>query len=146
MVTHRPYSRINALGGSKAYHTGYPGRLAAPEYARGLFGSDHNWLSSRSYKTLKKKFQHPLWKVKGRDASRVGGHGGMDYLMLYRLIDNINRGVCWDMDVYDGVAWSVITPLSQLSEQYGSAPMKFPDFTRGKWREARKLPIMEVVS
>jgi predicted dehydrogenase len=144
VVTHRPYSRINALGGSKAFHTGYPSRMAAPQYSSTLFGSDHDWLSSRAYKKLKKKFQHELWRKKGKDASRAGGHGGMDYLMLYRLIDNMNRGAVWDMDVYDGVAWSVITPLSQLSEQYGSAPMKFPDFTRGKWQQSRQLPVMEV--
>lgn len=145
VVTHRPYTRINALGGEKAFHTGYPSRIAAPEFASlwgKTTGSDHDWLSKGAYKKLRKKFQHPLWQERGKDASRAGGHGGMDYLMLYRLIDNMNRGAAWDMDVYDGVTWSVITPLSQMSDAHGSAPMQFPDFTRGKWQENRPLPIM----
>lgn len=143
VVTPRPYSRINALGGTRAFHSGYPSRIAAPEYAAGSDGG-HGWLSSGDYQKLRNRFQHPLWRSKGHAASSAGGHGGMDYLMLYRLIDNMNKGAPWDMDVYDGVTWSVVTPLSQLSEQQGSTPMRFPDFSRGKWRERRKLPIMQI--
>ena len=43
------------------------------------------------------------------------------------------------MDVYDGVAWSVVGPLSRISVELGSIPVKFPDFTRGKWEASRKL-------
>ena len=146
VVTHRPYSRINALAGSRAFHTGFPSRLAAPAFAPATFGKDHGWLSDRNYGKLKKRYRHPLWQKRGWEALRAGGHGGMDYLMLYRLIDNINQGAAWDMDVYDGVTWSVVTPLSQLSEAHGSAPVPFPDFTRGRWREARPLPVMGQVA
>jgi hypothetical protein len=41
------------------------------------------------------------------------------------------------MDVYDAASWSVPGPLSEESLAKGSAPVQFPDFTRGKWREAR---------
>ena len=143
VVTPRPYSRVNALAGTDAYHEGYPSRISCPKYRRALGKRDsHDWLSSRDYKKMHKQYQHPIWQKKGRDAMRAGGHGGMDYLMLYRLIDNMNKGNVWDMDVYDGVAWSVVTPLSQLSEANGSAPIKFPDFTRGAWRQSRTLPLM----
>jgi hypothetical protein len=47
------------------------------------------------------------------------------------------------MDVYDGAAWSVVTPLSALSIELGNVPVKFPDFTNGDWKKERKLGIME---
>jgi len=41
-----------------------------------------------------------------------------------------------DFDVYDAAAWSAPLPLSRLSVAQGSAPVKFPDFTRGDWQAA----------
>ena len=59
----------------------------------------------------------------------------MDYIMLYRLIQCMREGLAPDMDVYDAATWSAPGPLSKLSVAGGSAPAKFPDFTRGKWQE-----------
>ena len=67
----------------------------------------------------------------------------MDFVMMYRLIDNLNNGIPLDMDVYDGLDWSVVTPLSATSIQLGSIPVKFPDFSRGKWKEKRVLEILK---
>jgi hypothetical protein len=39
-----------------------------------------------------------------------------------------------DIDVYDAAAWSAPGPLSEASVAKGSAPVKFPDFTRGRWQ------------
>ena len=66
----------------------------------------------------------------------------MDFVMLYRLIECYNQGIMLDQDVYDAADWSVVTPLSAISIQKGNAPVKFPDFTRGKWKEERQLGIM----
>jgi hypothetical protein len=62
----------------------------------------------------------------------------MDYLEFYRLFNSLNKGLPLDMDVYDGVNWSVIVPLTKLSTELGSIPVKFPDFTRGNWQEVRE--------
>ena len=35
------------------------------------------------------------------------------------------------MDVYDAASWSAPAPLSEMSVAKGSAPVQFPDFTRG---------------
>jgi len=43
--------------------------------------------------------------------------------------------------VYDAAAWSAPGPLSVASVANGSAPQKFPDFTRGKWKERRASQI-----
>jgi hypothetical protein len=37
------------------------------------------------------------------------------------------------MDVYDGAAWSAITPLSESSIELGNETVEFPDFTSGQW-------------
>ncbi len=67
-------------------------------------------------------------------AQKVGGHGGMDFLMTWRLIDCLRNGLPMDIDVYDAAAWSVIIPLSEKSVSNHSKPVEIPDFTRGAWR------------
>lgn len=136
VVTPRPYSRINALAGTKGYHEGYPSRLA-------IDGSSHEWLKEEEYKAYRERYRHPIWdKLKG-GIEKYGGHGGMDFVMIYRLIDCLNHGWPLDMDVYDAASWSAVTPLSGISVDLGSIPVKFPDFTRGRWEKERSLGIFE---
>jgi hypothetical protein len=135
VATGRPYSRINMLAGTKAFHNGYPSRMA-------MSGKGHGWLKEEDYKTYRQRFAHPLWEKLKNEAEKNGGHGGMDFVMLYRLIDCLNQGLPLDMDVYDAASWSVVTPLSELSVQLGSVPVRFPDFTRGRWKEPRKAGVM----
>jgi len=63
----------------------------------------------------------------------------MDFVLIYRLIDCFNRGTPLDMDAYDAASWSAVTPLSIKG---GNAPVKFPDFTRGRGKEDRKLGML----
>jgi hypothetical protein len=58
----------------------------------------------------------------------------MDYVMNFRLMDCIKRGLPPDIDVYDAAAWSAPAPLSEKSVAENGAPQKFPDFTRGHWQ------------
>jgi len=136
VVTPRPYSRINALAGTKGYHEGYPSRLSLKEKG------GHEWLKEEEYEDMQQKYRHPIWDKLKAEIEKHGGHGGMDFVQIYRLIDCLNRGLPLDMDVYDGADWSVVTPLSKLSVDLGSIPVKFPDFTRGKWQGERAYGIM----
>jgi len=136
VVTPRPYTRINALAGTKAYHEGYPSRLSLYDEGYG-----HHWLDDEKFKEMRDKYEHPIWVKMKKEALENGGHGGMDYILWYRLIKNLNEGKPLDMDVYDGVNWSVIVPLTKLSVELGSIPVKFPDFSRGKWKEDRELGV-----
>ncbi len=136
VVTNRPYSRINALSGSKGYHEGYPSRLSVK-------GMGHGWLEEGAYKEMREKFDHPIWSDLKDEILKYGGHGGMDFVMNYRILDCLNKGLPLDMNVYDAAAWSAVFPLSALSVELGSAPLKFPDWTRGKWKESRDLGIMK---
>jgi rhodanese-related sulfurtransferase len=135
VVTPRPYSRKNSLAGTHAYHEGYTSRLCLSE-------SDEKWMAEEEYQAYRTKYRHPVWDRLKDQIARNNGHGGMDFVEIYRLIDNLNRGVPLDMDVYDAAAWSVVTPLSEISVELGSVPVKFPDFTRGRWKEERELQIL----
>ena len=112
----------------------YPPRI----YFDGQAGGE-DWASINAWK----EHQHPLWKQEGEIAKKLGGHGGMDFIMLYRLVQCMREGLPPDMDVYDAATWSAPGPLSQLSVANGSAPVKFPDFTRGSWQ---KRPVSAIAT
>lgn len=135
VVTHRPYSRKNVLAGTKAYHEGYPSRLS-------LAGKGHDWLKEEEYKAYREKFNHPIWEELKSEIEKHGGHGGMDFVMNYRVLDCLNKGLPLDMDVYDGASWSAVLPLSAISVELGSVPVKFPDYTNAAWKEKREIGIM----
>lgn len=78
------------------------------------------------------KYDHPLWKKYGNDASGAG-HGGMDWFVLNAFLESVKRKINTPQDVYDAVTWSAITPLSESSIQLGGESVEFPDFTQGKW-------------
>lgn len=121
----RPYSRLNGIAGTKGVFEDYPPRL----YLDGQDGG-HRWGSIDAYRA---SHEHPLWTRIGELARRKGGHGGMDFVMAYRLVECMREGLPPDFDVYDAAAWSAPMPLSQMSVAQGSQPVRFPDFTRGDW-------------
>ena len=139
--TGRPYSRINKVVGTKAVHDGYPSRLyidsAKPKY----WG--HNWINNTIYNEYKSKYQHSITKKLNVISKNFKqGHGGMDFIMIYRLIRCLNLGIPLDINVYDSVMWSAITPLSELSVASNSFPITIPDFTANTWKKASDLEIM----
>lgn len=144
VVSPRPYSRINALYGTGAVFFDYPARLSVDHPNE--FGLDakssEDWLSDKDLQTMRDKFTHPLWK-KLQERAKGGGHGGMDFVMSWRLLDCLRRGVTPDSVVYDAAAWSCIIETSVHSVANGSAPVNIPDFTRGLWRNMQPLAIAE---
>jgi hypothetical protein len=93
----------------------------------------HRWMSKEVREALMKQYKHPIHVDLEERAREVGGHGGMDFIMDYRLIYCLQNGLPLDMDVYDLAEWSAIVPLSEISLKNGSAPVEVPDFTRGYW-------------
>lgn len=125
----RPYTRHNRVQGTKGAFEDYPPRI----YVEGQAGGER-WATIDEWKA---KFTHPLWANVGELARKKGGHGGMDFIMAYRLVQTMREGLPPDYDVYDAATWSAPFPLSEMSVAKGSAPMKFPDFTRGAFASAR---------
>jgi hypothetical protein len=131
----RPYSRIHLVQGTKGLFQGYPDRA----YIEGR-GKEDEWQEASA---LLKEFEHPLWKEIAQQAEGAG-HGGMDYIEDYRLIKCLREGLPTDMTVYDAAAISAVVGLSTQSVAKRSAPMDFPDFTRGKWKTTPPLAIVHM--
>ena len=142
--TGRPYSRINKVVGTKAVHDGYPSRLYIDGEKPKYWG--HNWLKDTEYNEYKSKYQHPIIKkLKNISEEFKQGHGGMDFIMIYRLIRCLNLGIPLDINVYDGVMWSSISPCSELSVASNSQSIKIPDFSGGFWKKENPLEIMRKI-
>ena len=129
----RPYSRIHMLSGTKGFAQKWPRRGIALE------PDGHNYLSDEEMNKLLKEYEHPIVKEVGELAKKVGGHGGMDFIMDYRLIYCLHHGLPLDMDVYDAAEWSSVIELSQISVANQGMPVRIPDFTRGSWSELKTV-------
>ena len=136
-TTPRPYSRHNLIQGTNGVFAGFPNRIAIEKGGNGDF---HKWDMDMS--KWYDKYDHPLWQRMGQEAERNGGHGGMDFLMLWRMVYCLRNGEALDQDVYDGAAWSVVNILSEESVNNRSNSVNFPDFTRGAWKTGKPLGII----
>ncbi len=122
----RPYSRIHLVSGTKGAAMKYP---LPPRISTG-----HEWLSDAEFAELEAEATPVLVKKMRSVAEKIGGHGGMDLLMDWRMIDCLRNGLPLDMTVYDAAMLSVIGPLSEWSVANGSQPIEVPDFTVGSWK------------
>ncbi|MFZ5972094.1 MAG: Gfo/Idh/MocA family protein [Bacteroidota bacterium] len=98
-------------------------------YIEGKSKEAHRWEDAQAWLD---RYDHPLWKKYGNDASGAG-HGGMDWFVLNAFVESVKRKTNTPQDVYDAVTWSAITPLSESSIQLGGETVEFPDFTKGQW-------------
>lgn len=131
----RPYSRDILVQGTKGIVRKYPEEKIHVEGRT----KGHEWESLASYR---EEYEHPLWKAIAQ-RSKGAGHGGMDFIEDFRLIQCLRTGAPTDWDVYDAAAWSAVVALSETSIANGSAPVDFPDFTRGQWKARQPLEIVE---
>lgn len=129
----RPYSRIHLVSGTKGVASKYP------EPHRVALG--HEWIKESEMKKLEEQFTPPIIKHVGEIAKKIGGHGGMDFMMDWRLIDCLRNGLPLDQDVYDGALWSSIAPLSEKSVANKSRTVDIPDFTRGAWKTNKPVNL-----
>lgn len=141
VITHdtnlpRPYSRNILLQGTRGVVRKYP---EAKIHVEGRSRA-HQWDDLATYR---EQYEHPVWRAL-EERSRGAGHGGMDFIEDYRLVQCLKAGEPTDMDVYDGAAWSAVSELSERSIQGRGRPIDFPDFTRGAWRGREPLGIVTV--
>ena len=94
---------------------------------------EHRWSKVDEFH---EKYDHPIWQEFRNN--QVGGHSGMDYLVLNAFVEAVSKKVPTPIDVYDVAAWMSVTALSEQSVAMGGQVLPFPDFTNGKWidREA----------
>lgn len=146
VMTPRPYSRMYQLVGTKGFANKYPVQgfaIEGGQLSADVAGTDYQKLSGHSFvkddvkKALMAKYKHPFYKQMEETAKKLGAiaHGGMDYIMDYRLAYCLQNGLPLDMDVYDMAEWSCLAELGAISLDNGSAPVLIPDFTRGGWNK-----------
>lgn len=121
----RPYSLGFRVQGTKGIWMDVNNGI----YIEGQSKKSHQWDDAKEWLD---KYDHPLWKKYGNDAAGAG-HGGMDWFVLNAFVEAVKRKTNTPQDVYDAVAWSAITPLSETSIRLGGETVEFPDFTSGKW-------------
>ncbi len=129
----RPYSRIHQVTGTAGCASKYP------EPAR--IAKGHEWMDEDEMKVLEEQYTPEIVKLVGEMAKKVGGHGGMDFMMDWRLIDCLRNGIPLDQNVYDAALWSVIAPLSEWSVANRSNSIDVPDFTNGAWKTNEPVDI-----
>jgi predicted dehydrogenase len=128
----RPYSRLHVVSGTEGYAQKYPDRKVA---------KGESWMKEEEMNELTKKYTPEIVQKVGDLAKEVGGHGGMDFMMDWRLIDCLRNGLPLDQDVYDAALWSCISPLSEWSVMNRSNSIDVPDFTAGNWKTNKPVPI-----
>ena len=135
-----PYSRMNTIQGTRGILMDYPLRIDIEEKA-GSGPRSHQGFDAKFTEECRKKYMHPMWKDVGAIASKVGGHGGMDFIMDLRWVYCLQNGLPLDMDVYDLASWSCLCEVTEKSQAKRGAPVEIPDFTRGAWRTMKPLGI-----
>tara|TARA_E500000075_G_scaffold134699_1_gene152225 strand:- start:349 stop:1743 length:1395 start_codon:yes stop_codon:yes gene_type:complete len=138
----RPYTRHNLVQGTLGIVAGYPNRVALEGGVPGATKDHESWAEGKQLKELFETYEHPLYKRIGDLAKKMGGHGGMDFLMLYRIIECLQKGLPLDQNIYEGAFWSAVAPLSETSVAQNGMPQQFPDFTRGNWKTTKPLEII----
>lgn len=128
----RPYSRLHVVSGTEGYAQKYPDQKVS---------KGHSWMKPEEIQELQAKYTPEIVQKVGELAKQIGGHGGMDFMMDWRLIDCLRNGLPLDQDVYDAALWSCVTPLSEWSVANRSNSIDVPDFTGGNWKTNKPVPI-----
>ena len=146
VMTPRPYSRMYQVVGTDGYASKYPieeyclrpSQVKADEIPNHENLNAHGSVPADVKQALMAKYRSPILDQELEEtAKKVGGHGGMDYIMDYRLIYCLRNGLPLDMDVYDLAEWCCMAELTRLSIENNSAPVEIPDFTRGGWNKVK---------
>ena len=145
--TPQPYSRMYQLTGTEGFANKYPiegftfrnkniDHSATPDLEK---LDEHDFIPDAAREQMMQAYMHPIHKEVGEIAKQIGGHGGMDFVMDYRLVYCLQNGLPLDQDVYDLAEWCCIGELSEASHAHKSMPVKVPDFTRGEWNKVKGL-------
>lgn len=134
----RPYSRHNLIQGTDGTLAGFPTRVAL----EGEAYNHHEWIQGEKLAEIYEKYEHPLYKRMGEEATKAGGHGGMDFIMMARVIECLRNGEALDQNMYEGCFWTAVSFLSEFSVAQNGAPQEFPDYTRGNWKNTLPLEII----
>ena len=144
VVTPQPYSRMYQIQGTKGYANKYPNEglaLGGAELKDVAYDNldAEEFMSPEERDAVMQAYKYPFVTEIEDLARKVGGHGGMDFIMDYRLIYCLHHGLPLDQDVYDAAEWSSLVELTEMSIKHGNMPIVMPDFTRGEWNKTEVI-------
>jgi len=142
----RPYTRMYQLTGTRGYAMQFPVEAYALDsaavntayYVTNERVNPHQFVTDEMKAALVQTYKHPILREL-EDSAKKYSNTPLDYIMDYRLIYCLQKGLPLDMDVYDLAEWSCLVPLSELSLENNSAPVEIPDFTRGAWNKLKTV-------
>ena len=137
----RPYTRLNLIQGTKGILAGSPTRAAFDNGFENYSNDSEKWIKDEGIEKLYEKYDHPLYK-RLNNKTKYSGHGGMDGIMMYRIVECLQNGLPLDQNVYEGSAWSSLIELTSISVNNDGQPQYFPDFTRGDWVNTKTFDII----
>jgi predicted dehydrogenase len=137
----RPYTRLNLIQGTKGVLAGGPTRAAFDDGFENFTTDAKQWIKDDGIKRLYEKYDHPLYK-RLNNKTKDSGHGGMDGIMMYRIVECLQNGTPLDQNLYEGCAWSALIELTSNSVNNNGEPQEFPDFTRGNWVNTKPFDII----
>ncbi len=129
----RPYSREFSVRGTKGavFEDNASVFLDNGEDVKQEFEWHKEWNNVEKYY---EKYDGEMWREYKKNP--IGSHDGMDYLVFLDFFDCLIHNKPMPIDVYDAATVLAIPVLSAQSIEKGGAPIEFPDFTGGKWKEA----------
>ena len=149
--TPRPYSRIQTMQGTRGIVSQWPWTVRGNRKVEdwriaiaGLGKGTNEWLDEKAVEEIRVKYRHPLWKTIGELAKKMGGHGGMDYIQDARWSYCLRTGLPLDTSVYDLATTGCLCELTEKSADSRSQAMDVPDFTRGAWKTAPKMDVVDI--
>ncbi len=140
--TPRPYSRIQNVQGTRGIVCDYPYRIALETKCGD--NCAHKWMDNKAAEKIRQTYKHPLWKTIGEIAKKMGGHGGIDYIQDARWSYCLRMGLPLDTSVYDLATTSCLCELTEKSAANRSSALDIPDFTRGAWKTAKKMDVVDI--
>ncbi len=141
MQTPRPYDNRWEVSGTNGVYNEQRASIFLTSLAEREF--EENWTQ---FAPFQEKYDHKWYRefehsgdlLHNRDA-----HGGPDYIEIQQFLRAARDKKPTPIDIYDSVLMSVVIPLSAVSLARDSAPVQFPDFTRGKWKTRRPYFAVE---
>jgi predicted dehydrogenase len=131
MQSPRPYDNRWEISGTNGLYNEQRNAV----YIAGRSPKPDTWETFDSYQ---KQFDHPWYtELERTDPAALHdtqSHGGPDYIEIRHFVASVRNHAPTPLDIYDSVLMSSLIPLSGQSIAQASAPVPFPDFTRGKWK------------
>lgn len=138
MQSPRPYDNRWEISGTDGLYN----EQRSSVYIAGVSPKADTW---EPFEPYQKKYDHSWYtELERADPKALQiGHGGPDFIEIRQFLRAVRSRGPVPIDIYDSVVFCAPIALSEQSIAHGSAPVPFPDFTRGKWKTRKPYFALE---